>query len=52
MKYYVITDLGYDGMMMEEFEEETKALKRYLEMNKDDNMVIMDIMDIREKKNT
>jgi len=35
MKYYVITDLGYDGMMMEEFEEETKALERYLEMNKD-----------------
>jgi len=31
MKYYVITDLGYDGTMVEEFEEEEKALERYLD---------------------
>ena len=34
MKYYVLTDLGYDGMMIEEFEEEMKALERYSEMDK------------------
>ena len=33
--YYVITDLGYDGMMIEEIDDETKALERYLEMDKD-----------------
>lgn len=35
MKYYVIADLGYDGMMIEEFEKETGALERYSEMEKE-----------------
>jgi hypothetical protein len=33
--YYVITDLGYDGMIVNEFEEESEALERYSEMDKD-----------------
>ena len=34
MKFFVLTDWGYDGMIVEEFEEETKALERYSEMDK------------------
>jgi len=31
VKYYLITDLGYDGMSVMQFDNEAEAMQRYIE---------------------